>query len=287
MNLTTLPAGTYAAPAKLNLFLHITGRRPDGYHLLQTAFRLIDYGDALHFTPRADGLIELATPLPGVAPENDLTVRAARLLRAHCGTTQGATIAIDKRLPMGGGLGGGSSDAATTLMALNALWHCGLHEQQLKALGLKLGADVPIFIHGRNAFAEGIGERFYDLELPPAAYLVTVPEVAVPTAAIFGAPELERATPAIAPQDWRPGFGRNTLEAVVTRRYPEVAHHLALLRQLAPEARMSGSGACCFAEFATWHDALAAQDKLPPDLRSFVARGLAQHPLRLTPCQRG
>jgi 4-diphosphocytidyl-2-C-methyl-D-erythritol kinase len=172
---------TCPAPAKLNLFLHVVGRRADGYHLLQTVFRFLDYGDELRFAPRADGDIVLATPLPGVPPDSDLTVRAARLLRERAATRTGVTISLHKRLPMGGGLGGGSSDAATTLVALNRLWGCGLSAGELQSLGLALGADVPVFIHGRACFAEGVGERFTDVALPPAWYLVTVPEVAVPT----------------------------------------------------------------------------------------------------------
>jgi 4-diphosphocytidyl-2-C-methyl-D-erythritol kinase len=166
---------TWPAPAKLNLFLHVVGRRADGYHLLQTVFRFIDRADQLHFAPRKDGEIVLATPLPGVPPETDLTVRAARLLQKATGCRQGATLTLDKRLPMGGGLGGGSSDAATVLLALNHLWETGLDRATLEELGLELGADVPVFIHGHNTFAEGVGEAFTDLQLPPASYLVLHP----------------------------------------------------------------------------------------------------------------
>ena len=197
----------WPAPAKINLFLHVVGRRADGYHLLQTVFRFIDFGDELRFAPRADDLIVAANPLPGVAPACDLTVRAATLLRAAAGICRGVTIALDKRIPQGGGLGGGSSDAATTLIALNRLWGCGRSSGELQALGLQLGADVPIFIHGRSAFAEGVGERFSDVAPPPAWYLVTMPDVAVPTADIFRAPDLRRDTPAMRAADWRPGCG--------------------------------------------------------------------------------
>ncbi len=268
----------WPAPAKINLFLHVVGRRADGYHLLQTVFRFLGYGDVLRFSPRDDGRILPAAPLPGVDPESDLTVRAARLLRETTGLGGGVTISLEKRIPMGGGLGGGSSDAATTLMALNRLWGCGLASAELQALGLRLGADVPIFVHGRSAFAEGIGERFSDVTPPPAWYLVTMPGVAVPTPEIFRASDLSRDTPAIAPTDWRPGFGGNDLEPVACRLYPEVARHLAWLRQCAP-ARMSGSGACCFAEFADAAAARAAAEALPADMRGFVAAGIDIHPI--------
>ncbi|MDO8932879.1 MAG: 4-(cytidine 5'-diphospho)-2-C-methyl-D-erythritol kinase [Rhodocyclaceae bacterium] len=268
----------WPAPAKINLFLHVVGRRDDGYHLLQTVFRFLDFGDVLRFAPRPDGAIVAANPLPGVDPETDLTVRAARLLQEAAGGREGVSIALEKRIPMGGGLGGGSSDAATTLIALNRLWSCGLSSADLQALGLRLGADVPIFIHGRSAFAEGVGERFTDVFPPPAWYLVTMPHVAVPTPEIFRAADLRRDTPAIGTGDWRPGFGGNDLEAVACRLYPAVAEHLRWLRQRAP-ARMSGSGACCFAEFAAADEARAALAALPATMRGFVACGLDRHPL--------
>jgi len=280
MSLTFCRFGEYPAPAKINLFLHVVGRRADGYHLLQTVFRLLDFGDRIRLAPRIDGVVQLATPLPGVPPEQDLTVRAARLIQEGCHSHAGVTIGIEKHIPAGGGLGGGSSDAATVLMGLNDLWRRHLSKDELKALGLRLGADVPVFIHGRSTFAQGIGERFHDVELPPAVYLITVPAVSVSTAEIFSAPELERNAPPIDPREWRPGFGCNMLEPVVTARYPEVARHLALLRELSPLARMSGSGACCFAEFASQEEAETAQARLPPDVRSFVARALDHHPLR-------
>ena len=268
----------WPAPAKINLFLHVVGRRPDGYHLLQTVFRFLDHGDELRFTPRDDDLIVQATPLPGVPSESDLTVRAAHLLRETTGVSGGVTIHLIKRLPLGGGLGGGSSDAATTLMALNRLWNCGLPPGDLQRLGLSLGADVPVFVHGRSCFAEGVGERFTDVALPPAWYLVTVPGVAVPTAEIFQVPDLRRDTPVIAPADWRPGMGGNDLEPVACRLYPEVARHLDWLRRRGP-ARMSGSGACCFAEFDDKAAAQSALAVLPAGMTGFVARGLDLHPL--------
>ena len=269
----------WPAPAKLNLFLHVVGRRADGYHLLQTVFRFIDRCDTLHFTPRDDAQIVLATPLPGVPPDSDLTVRAARLLQQHTACRQGVTIHLDKRLPMGGGLGGGSSDAATVLIALNHLWQTGLDRPSLQKLGLTLGADVPVFIHGRNTFAEGIGEHFSEVDLPAASYLVLNPAVNVPTAAIFGAPALKRDTPAMQPSDWRPGIGHNDLQAVATARFPEVARHLDWLQQLVPDAMMTGSGACVFASFRERHAALAALAALPADMHGWVADGLAEHPL--------
>ena len=270
---------TWPAPAKLNLFLHVVGRRADGYHLLQTVFRFIDRADQLHFDPRNDGEIILATPIPGVPPESDLTVRAARLLQQASGCRQGATIHLDKQLPMGGGLGGGSSDAATVLLALNHLWQTGLARAELEKLGLTLGADVPVFIHGQNTFAEGIGEAFTDVRLPPATYLVLHPAVNVPTAAIFGAPELSRDTPAIAPADWRFGDGHNDLEPVACAKFPAVAEHLAWLKQFARQAMMTGSGACVFAGFTEPSQAAAVFAKRPANMAGWLAAGLPEHPL--------
>ncbi|MDP1611122.1 MAG: 4-(cytidine 5'-diphospho)-2-C-methyl-D-erythritol kinase [Sulfuritalea sp.] len=270
----------WPAPAKLNLFLHVVGRRADGYHLLQTVFRFIDFGDTLRCEPRSDGRIVLATPLPGVPPETDLTVRAAAALRAATGVSAGVTLHLEKRLPLGGGLGGGSSDAATALLALNRLWRTGLDSPQLQHIGLALGADVPVFVHGRTCFAEGVGEHFTDLTLPPAWYLVLVPAVAVPTPEIFRSPLLRRDTPAIAADDWRPGFGHNDLEAVACALYPEVARHLDWLRQYG-DGRMSGSGACCFVEFSLESAARAAYAALPADMKGFIAAGLDRHPLAI------
>jgi len=268
----------YPAPAKLNLFLHVVGRRADGYHLLQTLFRFVDYGDTLYFTPRDDGQVRLLNPLPGVPEESDLTVRAARLLQQATNCTRGADIRLEKRLPMGGGLGGGSSDAATVLLALNHLWQLGLSRERLQALGLTLGADVPVFIFGRTAFAEGVGEALQAVPAAPAWYLVLQPPVAVPTVDIFRAPELKRDTPAMAAADWRPGLGGNDLEPVVCTRFPEVARHLAWLQRFG-RARMSGSGACVFAEFPDQAEAEAALAQLPPDMQGWVAPGLDSHPL--------
>ena len=267
------------APAKLNLFLHITGRRDDGYHLLQTVFRFIDRADSLRLASRDDGNIVLATPTPGVPPDSDLTVRAARLLQQATDSQQGATIHLDKCLPMGGGLGGGSSDAATVLLALNHLWQTGLNRRELEKLGLTLGADVPVFIHGRNTFAEGVGEAFTDVDLPPECYLVLHPAVNVPTAAIFGAAELQRDTPPIRPADWRHGQGGNDLEPVACARFTAVAEHLAWLRKFAPQALMTGSGACVFAGFPTRSEAEAVFSRLPAGMTGWLAAGLPGHPL--------
>ncbi len=283
----------YAAPAKLNLFLHIVGRRADGYHLLQTVFRLIDFGDTLRFSPRADHRVVRINSLPGVAEADDLTMRAARLLQQEAGCRLGVEIALEKCLPMGGGVGGGSSDAATVLLALNHLWGINFSRQRLQALGLQLGADVPFFIFGRNAYAEGVGETLQAVDLPPAWYVVIAPAASVSTQAIFTAPELTRNTNPIKIADFSAGwggkvgadvmprakmFGRNDLETVVCKRYPEVARAIQWLTQFA-EARMTGSGACIFAAFATEQEARAVVVHAPQGLRAWVARGLDEHPL--------
>ena len=270
----------YPAPAKLNLFLHVIGRRADGYHLLQTVFRFLGHGDRLRFSPRADGLIHLTTPLPGVVAEQDLTVRAARLLQTETACRAGVDIRIEKRLPLGGGLGGGSSDAATVLLALNHLWQVHLPRWRLQEMGLALGADVPVFIFGHSAFAEGVGEKLQAVELPPRWYVVLEPPLQVPTAAIFGAPELKRDSLPIEPQAWRPGVGGNDLEPVACARFPSIARHIACLSSLAPSpARMSGSGACVFAEFAGREEAGAALRQLPEGMRGWATAGLDRHPL--------
>lgn len=269
----------WPAPAKLNLFLHVVGRQPDGYHLLQTVFRFIDRSDTLRFTPRDDRQIVLATPLPGVPAETDLTVRAGRLLQQATDCPRGATIHLEKHLPMGGGLGGGSSDAATVLLALNHLWQTGLSRSELQRLGLTLGADVPVFVHGRNTFAEGVGERFTDVVLPDESYLVLHPPSNVPTAAIFGATDLPRNTPTIAPADWQHGQGHNDLEVVACARFPPVAEHLSWLRQHSPHAMMTGSGACVFAAFPSRQAAEEVFARLPSGMSGWVADGLPSHPL--------
>ncbi len=272
----------WPAPAKLNLFLHVIGRRADGYHTLQTAFRLIDLADTLRFSARADGRVTLRRQLPAVARAQDMCLRAAALLKQAAGHQGGVEIELEKRIPMGGGLGGGSSDAATTLVVLNHLWRLGLRRGELQQLALKLGADVPVFVFGENAFAEGVGEQLTPLALHPAWYLVLVPPVEVPTAAVFAAPELTRDTKPIKITPFFDGLKqrslRNDLEPVVSKRYPEVALHLAWLKRHG-EARLSGSGACVFAEFSTQSEACGAQAALPPTMRGLVARGLERHPL--------
>jgi 4-diphosphocytidyl-2-C-methyl-D-erythritol kinase len=278
-----LPGPDYPAPAKLNLFLHVVGRRPDGYHLLQSAFTLIDAADRLRFAVRDDGLVRRVSDLPGVEAEADLVVRAARLLQAQTGTSLGADIEVDKRLPLGGGLGGGSSDAATTLVVLNRLWGTGLSRPALQALGARLGADVPFFVFGRNAWVEGIGERLAPLALPPAWYLVLVPPVSVPTREIFQAPDLTRDTEALKMEDFSAHAGearfRNDLEATVAARYPEVRRHLEWLAGHGG-GRLTGSGACVFARFEDRASAERALRELPRPMTGFVARGLEEHPLR-------
>jgi 4-diphosphocytidyl-2-C-methyl-D-erythritol kinase len=276
------------APAKLNLFLHITGRRPDGYHTLQTVFQLLDWGDTLHFTRRNDGLVTRSTEIADVPPEHDLTVRAATLLKTHTGSPEGVDIEIDKRLPMGAGLGGGSSDAATTLLALNRLWKLDLPRLELQALALKLGADVPFFVFGKNAFAEGVGEALDVVQLPPRHFLVVTPRVHVPTAAIFSEKALTRDSKPLTITDfpaelscnteWPESFGRNDMQQVVEGKYAEVAQVLRWFENIAP-ARMSGSGASVFAAFRSQAEAEAVQAELPGEWNSAVAASLDQHPL--------
>jgi 4-diphosphocytidyl-2-C-methyl-D-erythritol kinase len=279
------------APAKINLFLHVIGRRPDGYHLLQTAFRFLDFGDRLRFAPRTDGDIRRVKPLEGVAAESDLCVRAARLLQAETGCTQGADIELDKRLPMGGGLGGGSSDAATVLIALNHLWRLDLRRERLQALGLQLGADVPVFVFGRSAFAEGVGERLQAVSLPAAAYVVVAPGVSVPTPLIFAAPELTRNTEPCKIADFAEAaaqqrlFGRNDLQPVAAMKYAAVAQAIRLLGEEVggQNVRMSGSGACVFAHCTTRGQAEQVLATLsagwPEGWLGFVACGVDVHPL--------
>jgi 4-diphosphocytidyl-2-C-methyl-D-erythritol kinase len=276
----------YPAPAKLNLFLHVVGRRADGYHLLQTVFRLIDRCDQVGIAPRDDGELRRTDALPGVPEESDLCLRAARLLKeealARLGNGArafGADIGLRKELPLGGGLGGGSSDAATVLLVLNRLWKLGLPRAELQTLALRLGADVPLFVFGRNALGEGIGERLAALALDPAWYLVLLPQVSVSTKEIFGDAALTRDTKPLKIPPFFAGLGRNDLEEVTSRRYPEVRAQLAALRQYCAGARMTGSGACVFAEFALEADARDVQSKLPETMQGFVARGLDQHPL--------
>ncbi|MGB7192632.1 MAG: 4-(cytidine 5'-diphospho)-2-C-methyl-D-erythritol kinase [Collimonas pratensis] len=278
------------APAKLNLFLHVTGRRPDGYHLLQTVFQLVDFNDLLHFELRDDDQIRRSTEIPGVPEESDLIVRAARLLQgalrqknsALAGTPLGANIGIEKNLPMGGGLGGGSSDAATTLMALNHLWQGGLSRQELMDLGLQLGADVPFFLFGRNAFAEGIGESLQKLDTPGLWFVIIQPGVTIPTEIIFSSSELTRSTKPVKMTDFSIGtkklFGKNDLEAVAVNKFPEVAEAINWLGNYG-EARMTGSGACVFCAFTEEHDADKVLKSVPFQWKAWKAKAMQEHPL--------
>jgi len=271
--------GCWPAPAKLNLFLHVTGRRRDGYHELQTLFQFLDYGDSLWFEPDASGVVTLQGGLPQVPPERNLIVRAARGLAERTGCGKGVRIRIEKRLPVGGGLGGGSSDAATTLVALNLLWGLGLGGEELAALGLALGADVPVFVRGSAAWAEGVGEQLTPVEvLDEPWYLVLHPAVTVSTAEIFSDPRLTRNAPRITIPDFLSGACGNSLEAVVVRRYPQVGRALAWLSRYQP-ARMTGSGASVFARFPDRQAAEAVMQQLPAPWTGFVARGCNQSPL--------
>jgi 4-diphosphocytidyl-2-C-methyl-D-erythritol kinase len=265
----------YPAPAKLNLFLHVLGRRQDGMHELQTVFRLIDRADRVGVELRNDGEIAFE----GVFGEENLCVKAARLLKKQSGTGKGAKLSLEKNLPVGGGLGGGSSDAATVLLVLNRLWHLKLERKALMEIGLKLGADVPFFLYGRSALGEGVGERLSGLDLAPAWYLVLAPQVPVSTAEIFSDPSLTRESKPLKMSPFLSGQGRNDLEPVAVRRYPEIAEKLAWMRERNPHARMTGSGACVFAEFSRQDEAAAAQRALPAGWRGFVAKGLDRHPL--------
>jgi len=272
----------WPAPAKLNLFLHVVGRRSDGYHLLQTVFQFLDYGDELSFRVTGDGRITRTHELPGAPPEADLTLRAARLLRQRTGCAKGAEIGLTKRVPLGAGLGGGSSDAATTLLALNRLWGAGLTVPDLAALGLKLGADVPVFVHGRAAWAEGIGEVLTPVDMPEHRYVVVVPPVQVSTADVYAAFAKEsRLTPYTLPRtirDLREGFGHNDLEHIVRERYRPVARAFELL---APHGspRLTGSGAAVFLRTPDAEHGRQILAGLPPEFTGFVARGLNRHPL--------
>ena len=276
----------YPAPAKLNLFLHVLGRRSNGYHDLQTVFRLIDRADEVAISVRTDGVLRRTEETPGVDAESDLCLRAARALRDTAAlrlgpgaAMLGADIGLKKRLPIGGGLGGGSSDAATVILVLNRLWDLKLTRGELMSLGLGLGADVPVFLFGANALGEGVGERLTALALPPAWYLVLTPQVSVSTKEIFSSVALTRDTKPLKIPPFLPGLGKNDLQPVATALYPEIAAHLKWLSQHG-DARMTGSGACVFAEFGTEAEARAVEARLPGSLRGFVARGLDQHPLR-------
>ncbi|MFC4655765.1 MULTISPECIES: 4-(cytidine 5'-diphospho)-2-C-methyl-D-erythritol kinase [Rheinheimera] len=266
------------APAKLNLFLHITGRRADGYHNLQTLFQLLDQGDQLQFTPRDDGQIQLRCNLPELETPDNLVLRAAALLKHKAAASAGVDIYLEKQVPMGGGLGGGSSDAATTLAALNQLWGLGLSIKELAELGLTLGADVPVFVEGQTAYAEGVGEHLQPVSLPEKYYLIVTPEVHVSTALVFQHPDLTRDTAPLTLAQLLNSDWKNDCEALVKQLYPEVALVLDWLIEYAP-SRMTGTGASVFAEFPDEFSARQTLHKLPSQWRAFVAKGVAQSPL--------
>ncbi len=270
----------WPAPAKLNLFLHITGRRADGYHELQTVFRLLDWGDRIGLRLREDGQVRRqGEGLAGVAEADDLAVRAARLLKEVANGAQGADIIVEKHVSAGGGFGGGSSDAATVLVVLNRLWRAGLDEDALAALGLRLGADVPVFVRGRNAWAEGVGERLQPITLAPAWYVVVEPGVHVPTPVLFADPDLTRDSPVAKIEDFASGtLVGNAFEPVLRRREPAVEAALAALSDIGA-ARLTGSGSGCFVEFASQAAAEQGRSKLPKELRARVAAGVARSPL--------
>jgi 4-diphosphocytidyl-2-C-methyl-D-erythritol kinase len=260
------------APAKLNLMLHILGRRADGYHELQTLFQFLDFADELGFAARADGAIRLHSDIPGVAHDSNLIVRAARALQQQTGCALGVDIWLNKRLPLGGGIGGGSSDAATTLLGLNRLWQLHWDEERLASLGLSLGADVPVFVRGRAAFAEGVGEKLTPVTLSEPWFLVVIPQVLVSTVEVFSDPELTRDTPPIKVRSLLEGGSRNDCQPVVEKRYPEVRNALILLNKFV-SAKLTGTGACVFGSFPNRADADKVARQLPATLPSFVAQG--------------
>jgi len=280
--MNTAEVSVWPAPAKLNLFLHILGRRPDGYHELQSCFQFVDLQDEVSLRVRQDGVINRLVDVPGLAPEADLCVRAARALQAAAGSTLGADIGLRKRIPIGGGLGGGSSDAATVLVALNRLWGLNIPKEKLAAIGLKLGADVPVFVHGRVAWAEGVGERLTPLYPPDAPvetnYLILKPNVSVPTVEVFQDPELTRNSAPITIHGFLASGGRNDCLGVVRRRYPEVAQALDWLSAYG-SARLTGTGACVFLACDTLERGREIMRELPPACEAYVARGLNDSPL--------
>ncbi|HEX9206951.1 MAG TPA: 4-(cytidine 5'-diphospho)-2-C-methyl-D-erythritol kinase [Steroidobacteraceae bacterium] len=283
MNRPLGSSGPWPAPGKLNLFLHVVGRRPDGYHELQTAFQFIELQDSIAFFERPVGCIERLVEVPGVPADQDLVVRAAGLLAEHARALgrpldQGVAIQLDKRLPMGGGVGGGSSDAATVLVALNELWRVGLSVEALAALGLRLGADVPVFVRGRAAWAEGVGERLTPVDFPEPVFVLLRPAVAVSTAEVFKAPELTRDSPAMTITGFLQAGGRNDCEPVVRHRYPEVAAALDWLARYAP-ARLTGTGSCVFAAMPDEASAAAVVREAPVRWQAWVTRGRNRSPL--------
>jgi 4-diphosphocytidyl-2-C-methyl-D-erythritol kinase len=270
---------TVAAPAKVNLFLHVTGRRADGYHLIESLFAPIGIADTLQVSDRSDGAIRCVAAIPGVRADDDLAGRAARALQVASGTAHGVDYSIDKRIPTGAGLGGGSADAASMLLALNRLWSLGWSRNALAELALTLGADVPFFVGGTPALARGIGEALCPVSLPTLWLVMITPPVHVPTASIFAAPELTRCAPSAKITVFSAVYGRNDLEPVAAARFPEIASALAELRRVAPQARMSGSGGAVFAAFESERDARAAWIALPARCGAFMCRTLARHPL--------
>ena len=267
------------APAKLNLFLHLTGRRADGYHELESLFVLIDLADTIALALRDDDAIVRSVELPGVTDDDDLALRAARALRDATGTRRGVTIGVTKRIPMGAGLGGGSSDAASVLLGLNRLWAVRLPRDELSDVARALGADVPFFIGANPALARGIGERLTPMSVPACWFVLAMPAVHVPTVEIFAAPQLTRSTPSAKMNVFSEGYGRNDLQEIATARYPLVRDAVMLLRRVSASARMTGSGACAFASFATERDARAALASLPAEMPQRVVRAVARHPL--------
>ena len=267
------------APAKVNLFLHVTGRRADGYHTLESLIALVDLADTITLDRRDDGVIRREGDVAGVPEDVDLAVRAARALQAASGSRYGVEIALAKRIPLGSGLGGGSSDAASVLLALNRLWELCLPRAELLRLAMGLGADVPLFVAGENTVARGIGEVLTPVSLPHCFVTLAFPAAAVPTADIFQAPELTRSTASAKIDVFSEGYGRNDLAPVTAARFPAVASAIKALSRASPQARMTGSGACVFAAFPTEHEALSALALLPKDMRGCVARTLARHPL--------
>lgn len=272
-------AFAWPAPAKLNLFLHVTGQRVDGYHELQTVFQFVDLQDTLYFVPRGDGEFTRSGAPAGIAEEDDLVLRAARAIHQASGANLGADIRVEKRIPLGAGLGGGSSNAATTLIALNRLWNLGLPNDEIAQIGLSLGADVPVFVRGLAAWAEGIGERLRPVVIDQPCYLIVTPPVAVSTAEIFRAPELPRAHMPIDFDDFLAGRSRNDCEAATCARYPQVRDALAWLRQRAPQTRMSGTGASLFVAFENRDDAAALAAQVPAEWPHFIAQGRNRSPL--------
>lgn len=268
----------WPAPAKINLFLHILGRRPDGYHALQTVFQFIDLCDELRYAVRQDGELRRIGALPGVAPATDLCLRAAQALKAHTGCRLGVDIGMLKRIPIGGGLGGGSSDAATTLLALNRLWRLDLPRSELAELGLALGADVPVFVAGRAAWAEGIGERLTPIDLDEPWYLIVDPGVAVSTASVFADPKLTRNSAPTTISAYRSGSTGNDCLAVVRALYPDIDAAYLWLSEFG-DARLSGTGGCLFTRFGGQEEAARTLASLPAPWRGWVVRGVNRHPL--------